>query len=295
MKNKFINASIAYLIWGSFPLYWKQLEQVPALQILGHRVVWSFLFLMLLLTLQRGWSGLLQGVREQGRLYALAGLVLGFNWLLYVWGVNSGQIIETSLGSFMTSLFTVLFGVIFLKEKLRLFQWIPIVFMCGSVIYLTIEHGTFPWLAVSLGASFSLYTLLKKKASLEPLLGLTIETGFLFLPCLVLLIVTDFQGNGAFGHSELITDLLLAGGGIITGLPLLLFARAVQAIPLWLMGLFQYIPPTMFFYIGVFIYQEPVSIEKMIVFCIIWLAIFLFWLEGIIWQKRQRKSSFVCS
>lgn len=287
MKNKVWSALVAYLIWGSFPLYWKQLEHVPALQILSHRIVWSFVFLMILLTIQKRWRTLWLGLRSSWWLYALAGVILGANWLLYVWGVNSGQILETSLGSFMTSLFTILFGVIFMREKLRTIQWVPICLLFCATAYLTIRHGALPWLALSLGVSFSLYSLLKKNAPLFPLHGLAIETGFLFIPCTAQLVFANLQGVGAFGHDGWLSTLLLVGGGVITGLPLLLFARAVKEIPLWMMGMLQYIPPTMFFLIGTVIYKEPLSAEKLVAFGLIWAALFIFWLEGWGYQKKH--------
>lgn len=291
MKKEMWSALVAYLIWGSFPLYWKQLENVPALQILSHRVVWSFVFLALLVTFQNGWRGMLQSISRSVWLYGIAGLVLAINWLLYVWGVNSGQIVETSLGSFMTSLFTVLFGVMFVREKLRPLQLISVGLLFVSVAYMAFRLGEIPWLALGLGSSFSLYGLLKKKAPLPPLHGLTIETSFLFFPCLAQLLIANAMGYGSFGHSGVPSDLLMVGGGFVTGFPLLLFAQAAQEIPLWLMGLFQYIPPTMFFFIGVFIYAEPFSVEKALGFFIIWMALILFGVEGLIYQKWQKRQS----
>jgi chloramphenicol-sensitive protein RarD len=246
-----------------------------------------FIFLALLVTIQKSWRALREGMRHSWWLYGLAGLILGGNWLLYVWGVNSGQILETSPGSFMTSIFTILFGVIFKKEKLRPAQWIPIGFLFLATAYLTIRFGTLPWLALSLGISFSLYSLLKKKATLQPMHGLTIETGFLFFPCILQLALSGAQGTGAFGNQGLYIDLLLIGGGVFTGLPLLLFAGAVKEIPLWLLGLIQYIPPTMFFLIGTVVYKEPLSAERLVAFGLIWAALLIFWLEGCGYKKKR--------
>jgi len=218
-------------------------------------------------------------------IYILTGVLLGVNWLVYIWGVNASHIVETSLGYFINPLISVLFGVIFLRERLRPAQWATLGLAALAVIYLTTVFGSLPWIALTLATTFSLYGLFKKTAPLGALYGLTIETGVLFIPSLAYLIFVQVQGTGSFGYSGTLLDLLLVGSGLVTTLPLLMFARAARSIPLWMVGLLQYIAPTMQFLIGVLLYREPFSVERAIGFAIIWVALIIFWLEGIIWRR----------
>jgi chloramphenicol-sensitive protein RarD len=282
----------AYLIWGFFPIYFKAIQVVPSLQIMFHRVVWSCLFLVLVILVRRDWSRFRQSIRKPRVLlvYMMSGILLAVNWLVYIYGVNSGQVIETSLGYFINPLLSVALGVIFLRERLRLMQWVPIGLVAIGVIYLTLQYGSLPWIALALAFSFGMYGLIKKIAPLGALHGVTLETGVIFLPALSYLLFVESQSSGAFGHLGWDITLLLALAGIVTALPLLLFARAAHAIPLILVGILQYIAPTVQFLLGLFLYNEPFSITLLVGFSIIWLALLIFTLEGIL-ERRKRAAS----
>ncbi len=288
MKKGIWNAIGAYVMWGIFPIYWKLLDHVAAGEILGYRVVSSFILLSVVISFKREWTAWRQKTinRRTLPIYILTGILLGVNWLVYVWGVNAGHIVETSLGYFINPLISVLFGVIFLHERMRPAQWATIGMAGVAVLYLTIVYGSLPWIALTLATTFSLYGLLKKTAPLGALYGLTMETAVLFIPSLAYLLILQVQGSGSFEFSGSLMNILLVGSGLVTTLPLLMFARAARSIPLWMVGLLQYIAPTMQFLIGVLLYREPFSVERAIGFGIIWAALIVFWLEGVIWRKK---------
>ncbi|MEJ2597638.1 MAG: EamA family transporter RarD [Anaerolineales bacterium] len=206
-----------------------------------------------------------------------------------MWGVNNGHIVESSLGYFINPLVSVLLGVIFFRERLRLMQWAAVGLAACGVIYLTIRSGTLPWISLTLALTFGFYGLLKKKSSLEALPGLGLEMAFLFLPALAYLLFAQSQGNGAFGHAGVETNLLLAFTGVVTALPILMFGMAARSIPLTLVGLLQYIAPTCQFLLGVLAYGEPFTHDRLIGFSVIWLALLFYWLEG--WLRRRRMAS----
>ena len=255
MKKGILFGIGAYALWGFFPIYWKLLHDVPALQLLGHRIGWSFLLLVVVILVTRQWADFCANFnRRTIIIYSAAALLIGINWLTYVWAVNANFIVETSLGYFINPLLSVLLGVIILREKLRPLQWIPILLASVGVIYLTIIYGKLPWIALTLAFSFGLYGLIKKLAPLGSLYGLTLETGILFVPALIYLTVSELNGAGAFLHTDLVTDLLLFGAGVVTTIPLLMFAsggtpnpsddcwsitvhRPHPAIPAWCAGL----------------------------------------------------------
>ena len=196
------------------------------------------------------------------RIYTIAAILIGINWLVYVWAVNANHIVETSLGYFINPLISVLLGVIFLKERLRIAQWIPVVLAAIGVSYLTYIYGRLPYIALTLAFSFGLYGLVKKLSPLGSLYGLTIETGILFIPALGYLLFVQANSTAAFLHTGVISDLLMVGAGVATTVPLLMFASAARSIPLWVVGLLQYIAPTLQFMIGVFIYKEAVQLSS---------------------------------
>mgnify|MGYP001030623752 FL=1 len=280
----------AYLLWGLLPIYWKALQTVPALQILNHRVVWSLGFLASILLVRRDWEPLRLALKSRRILliYLATSCLLGVNWLTYIWGVNAGFIVETSLGYFINPLVSVLLGVVFLREKLRPGQWIPVGLAALGVIYLTISYQKLPWIALVLAFTFGLYGLIKKIAPLNSLHSLALETALLFVPSLAYLLWAEAQGSGAFGHASIGTTLLLVFTGVVTALPLLLFGAGARLIPLSLIGLLQYLAPTLQFLIGVLIYGEPFTRERMIGFGIIWVALVIYTLEGVLAKQRQR-------
>jgi len=279
----------AYTLWGLFPLYWTQIESVPALQIIAHRIAWSFIVLLALMAgdrLRRRGTG--PGVRlESIRLYAIAALLIGLNWFLYVWGVNHGLVVGTSLGYFITPLVNVLLGVVVLRERLRPAQWLAVAIAAGGVAYLSVAYGSVPWISLVLALTFGTYGLVKKKAPLPAASGLTVETGILFLPAVAFLAATELDGTGAFLHDGVRVTLLLAGAGIVTTIPLLLFATAAQRVQLSVLGILQYISPTIQFFLGVFLYREPFSRSQLIGFGLVWAALAIFAVDGSIAHTRQ--------
>ncbi|MEJ5241537.1 MAG: EamA family transporter RarD [Anaerolineales bacterium] len=289
-KQGFLYALGAYTIWGIFPIYWKALHQVSAVELIGHRILWSFLTLLGVLTVsgqvRTFWSYLSQP--RIRRYYLIAALLIGVNWLVYVWGVNSDQIVETSLGYFINPLLSVLLGVLILRERLRPFQWFPVGLAAVGVIYLTLIYGRVPWIALILAFTFALYGLVKKLAPLNSLHGLSLETAILFLPALAYLLYQEFKGSAAFLHTPPNITLLLLGTGLVTTVPLLMFASAAQRIPLSAVGLMQYIAPTLQFLIGVFVYHEPFDRSRLIGFALVWIALALFATESL-WQEQMRR------
>ena len=287
--NRGVLAGIgAYLMWGFFPIYFKSLQSVPALEIMFHRVVWSFLFLILVVLVRKEWLRL---KREISRprvvlLYTLAACLLAANWLVYIYGVNAGQVVETSLGYFINPLMSVALGVVFLRERLRPTQWLPIALAAAGVVYLTLELGKLPWIALALALTFGLYGLMKKVAPLGALHGLTLETGLLLLPGLLYLLALEQSGQSAFAHAGAGVTLLLGLAGVITSVPLLLFATAARSIPLYMVGILQYIAPTCQFLLGVFLYHEPFTQTQLIGFSLIWVALAIYTFEGLLVRRR---------
>jgi chloramphenicol-sensitive protein RarD len=272
----------AYVLWGFFPIYWKFLHQVPALEVIGHRIGWSFILLAIYIVITKQWQAF-RSVAFQPKtiaIYSIAAVLLSINWLIYVWGVNAGFIVETSLGYFINPLFSVLLGVVFLRERLRPMQWIPVGLAAIGVIYLTFVYGRLPWIALTLAFSFGLYGFVKKLSPLGSLYGLTLETGIVFPIALIYLAFVGVNGSGAFMRSSTFVDVLLVGAGVVTTIPLLMFASAAKQIPLTIVGLLQYIAPTLQLLIGVFIYKEAFDFAHFIGFAIVWAALIIFALES---------------
>ena len=280
----------AYLAWGVFPIYWKWLDTVPAIQIISHRIIWSFILLAIVVFVTRQGKAFRSAALSPRvvLIYLASAILLSINWLTYVWAVNAGFVVETSLGYFINPLLSVLLGVFFLREKLRPWQWAPIGLAAIGVTYVAISYGQFPWIALTLSFSFGIYGLIKKTAPLGSLYGLTLETGLLFLPAVGFLIYMERMGQGAFLHSGSVPDLLMVGAGVVTTIPLLMFASAAQRIPLSTVGVLQYITPTMQFLLGVLLYHEPFNRSHLIGFSIVWVALIFFWLEGFLASRRRR-------
>ncbi len=271
-----------YIIWGVFPIYWKWLQHVPALELIAHRIAWSFLIMLGIMTITRRWDRFRQQTSSPKIrwTFLLIAILIGVNWSIYVWAVNAGFIVEASLGYFINPLVSVTLGVVFLKERLRLWQWVPIGLAAIGVIFLAFQVGSLPWISLSLAFTFGIYGLLKKITPLGPIQGMTLETGILFPFALAWLIFTQMRGDGAFLHTGLTSDLLMAGAGVVTTVPLLMFAAAAQAIPLSMIGILQYLAPTGQFLIGVVVFGEALSTQRLIGFSIVWLALIIFAVEG---------------
>lgn len=281
MKKGLLSVFFAYALWGFFPIYFKLLHEAPALQIMTHRVTWSFFFFLILIVLRKQLKSLFKLLNKRTILiYTVAGILLAGNWFTYVWGVNAGYVIETSLGYFINPLVSFMLGVLILREKLRPLQWVPISLAVIGVIYLTISYGRLPWIALTLAFSFGFYGLIKKIAPLGSIQGLMIETAALFIPAIGFLLFSEFNGSGAFGHISPLVTFLLILSGVVTAIPLILFAHGAPKVPLVTIGIIQYIAPTLQFLIGVFLYNEPFTHDRLIGFSIIWLALVIFTFEG---------------
>lgn len=281
----------AFFIWGLFPLYWKPLHDVPALQILCHRIVWSAVFVALILLLQRNWGWLADSVRDTRRLgiFALSSLLLSLNWLIYIWAVNDGRVVEASLGYFINPLVNVLLGRFFLGERLTRPQAGAVGLATLGVAWITLGVGSLPWVALSLAGTFGVYGLLRKQASLPSLEGLALET-FLMLPlAAAALLWFEANGSGGFGHLGPTTDLLLVGGGVVTAIPLLLFASGARRLKLATVGLIQYLGPSIQLMLGVLLYQEPFGPERAVGFALIWSGLALYSGAGLLGYWKQRR------
>jgi chloramphenicol-sensitive protein RarD len=276
-------------LWGLLPLYWKALQEVPALQLLGNRIVWSSVLLTLLLVAM-GRARSLRPVASDMRTlapYGVAAALLGVNWLTYVWGVNAGYVVETSLGYFINPLLSVVLGVVFLGERLRPVQWVSVALAGAGVAYLTYDYGRLPWIALVLAFTFAVYGLVKKTASLGPIEGLALETRILFLPAAAGLLYAQWMGEGFLVGSGWATFLALVGTGVVTSAPLLLFAAAARRIPLVWIGVLQYIAPTLQFLLGVFVFREAVSAHTLVGFVAVWAALALFAGEALAHRVRS--------
>lgn len=291
MLTGVLSAGLAFLIWGAFPIYLRALQGIPPLEILANRVCWSVVFLGLLLLLRRQWAWLAK-IKNNPKLlfsFVASALMLTLNWVIYIWSVNAGQIIDATLGYFITPLVNVLFGLM-LGERLRLGQWAAVALAASGVAWLTVSAGQLPWIGLGLAASFGLYGLLRKTAALGALEGLSIETLIIFPAALGFLLIPGSGSSHSMGGASLTTTLLLMAAGPVTAIPLLLFAHGARRIPLSVLGILQYIGPTIQFLLGVWLYHEPFGGNKLIGFFIIWSALALYSAEGLwrAWLVRER-------
>ena len=283
-------AASAYLIWGLTPIYFKALAAVPAFEILMHRMIWSFLFLLPLTIFLKRWRRLAAALATGRTMLILLGttLLVALNWFLFIWAINSGHILQTSLGYYITPLVNVTLGMVFLKERLRPLQLVAVFMAAGAVFHLTVFYGEFPWVALCLAFSFGFYGLIRKVAPVEALEGLTIETMILFVPAAAYLFYLDRQGVGTLFRESLPMDLLLMGAALVTAVPLLLFTAGARLLHLTTMGFLQYIAPSCTFLLAVFVYGEPFSRAQVITFVIIWSALAVFSTDAVIHYRHPR-------
>ena len=289
MNRGILYGIAAYTIWGFLPLYWKALREVPAGEILANRIVWSFFFVVLLLTAERNWDWLKPALKQRRVLltFTATGFLLALNWFVYIWAVNAGYVIETSLGYFINPLVNVLLGFVFLHERLRRGQMAALALAVAGVLYLTLSYGAFPWIALTLAFTFAFYGLLRKTAPLGATEGVTLETAVIFLPALAAMVLLNRSGSSSFAAGDPQTTLLLIGVGIVTAVPLLFFAAAARRITLTNLGLLQYIAPTIQFLLGIYIFGEAFGKEQLVGFSMIWLALIVYSFESI-WVSRVR-------
>lgn len=291
MRSGILSAALAFLCWGLFPIYFHALGDVPPVQILAHRVLWSLAFLLLVLALRRQWKWLSQ-VRQPRVFWSFAAsaLLLSANWLVYIWAVKNGHVIEASLGYFINPLVNIMFGYLLLKERMRPAQWCAIAIAALGVGWLTWQSGSVPWIALFLAASFGGYGLLRKTAALGALEGLSFETMVLFPFAAAYVGWLTVTGDNAFLNAPLdSTRILLIMAGPITAIPLLLFATGARKIPLSILGLLQYLSPTIQFLLGVWLFHEAFSSDRLVGFLMIWAALALFAGEGL-WRNRSAAS-----
>ena len=292
MRKGMSYAAVSYVIWGLLPLFWHALKNVPATEILAHRIVWA-LVVTLLLTAVTGRMPALGAALHNRRVlltFTLSAVLLTANWFIYIWAVNAGYVVETSLGYFINPLVNVVFGMLFLRERLRPGQMVALGVAFAGVLYLSILYGSPPWIALALAVSFGCYGLLRKTASLGSLEGLTLETIIAALPALVYLLFIGTSGGGAFIRAGLSTTLLLAISGIVTAVPLLLFASGARQITMVLLGILQYIAPTIQFILGITVFGETVTPQRLIGFGLVWLALAIYSLEGGVISRQKARA-----
>ena len=278
MNNGLVNAIITYIMWGGLPLYWKLFDNVPAGEILSHRVVWSFVFMGILVALQRRWGELRKIAASRSLLLSLtaSGLLIAANWLIFIWAVNNGHVVETSLGYYLNPLLNVLLAVVFLREKPSRGQWLAIAIAGAAVLIIAIDYGRFPWVAISLAVSFGLYGLAKKKIAQDASVGLLSETAVVLPVALGYWIYLAAVGKTTAWTlpPSMFIELLLSG--VVTALPLLFFARAAARMTLSTLGFVQYIGPTIMLVLSVFVFKESVSPVLLIGFALIWTALVVY-------------------
>ncbi|HEY2615695.1 MAG TPA: EamA family transporter RarD [Chthoniobacterales bacterium] len=293
-RSALIAGIAAFATWGLVPVYWKLLKTIPASEILAHRFVWTTVFLIALLSWQRRWPEVRAAARSRrSLLYCLAsGFAISVNWLFFIWAVNAGRVIETSLGYFMTPLMNVLFGAIFLQERLTRWQLVSVLLAFVGALNLTLGYGKFPWIAITLCVSFAVYGLLRKKSGTRPIPGLFLETTMLTPIAILYLLRLQQTGVIAFDPAHWGTALIIVASGVVTGLPLVWFGHAARHLRLTTVGFLQYLAPTGSFFLGVFLYHETFTRAHLITFTFIWLALGIFTAEAIQrWHSGRARAS----
>lgn len=288
-------AASAYLIWGIFPVYWPLLAPAGSLEILAHRMLWTLVFVAILLCVRPrpGWWSTLRHQPRVLAFLAVAALVVTANWGTFIWAVNHGHVVETALGYFINPLVTVLVGVIVLGERLNRAQWSALAVAGVAVVVLTVDYGRPPWVAFALAFSFATYALCKKQANAGAVESLAVETATVAPLALGYLTVLEVTGAATFGHAGWLNASLLAGTGVVTAIPLLLFGAAATRIPLTAIGILQYIGPTLQFLLGVLVFREPMPLERLVGFAIVWAALVIFTWDAL--RRRPRRSTKAAS
>lgn len=283
-------ASLAFLIWGISPIFWKVLRNIPAFEIIMHRVIWSFVFLFFVLVFHRNWNEFKAVIKKpKGSLILLiTTILLGFNWFIYIWAINNEHILQASLGYFINPLINVLLGMVFLKERLRPFQTVSLVLVGIAILYLTFHYGEFPWIALSLAFAFGFYALIRKMAPVSSVVGLFIEMFLLSGPALAYIVFLESKGIGALFHISTKVDLFLLGTAFLTAVPLLLFTMGAKRLNLSTVGFLQYISPSCMFLLGVFLYNEPLSGTQMFVFVLVWTALAIYSTDAARYYRRTK-------
>ena len=285
-----VYAASAFLIWGISPIYWKALRTVPALEIALHRMVWSFFFLVPLIVIMRRWHEFVDVYKNRRTLLILlvTALIIGGNWLLYIWAVNNDYLLQASLGYYINPLVNVVLGMVFLKERLRSTQMLSVLLALAGVVYLTISYGEFPWIALMLALSFGFYGLIRKVAPVGAVVGLTVETLLLSIPALIYLFYLDSRGAGTIFRVSPKLSLLLIGCALVTAIPLLFFTLGARRLYLSTLGLLQYIAPSGMFILAVFLFGEPFSSAQVVTFIFIWTALAIYSTDSVRYYRIRR-------
>jgi chloramphenicol-sensitive protein RarD len=283
MQIGILYAATAYILWGLFPIYFKALQNVSPVQILWHRIVWAFLFLLIVLAVRRQWSWIARVSRQPKVLagFAASALLLSINWYIYIWSVNNNHVVDASLGYFMNPLVSVLLGFLLLDERLRPTQWTAVALAAAGVAWLTLQAGHPPWIGLALALSFGFYGLLRKTAALGALEGLSLETMLLLPVALGYLAWLSLNNENNFSHATLNTKCMLIAAGPITAVPLLMFAAGARRIPMSTLGLLQYLAPSLQLLLGVWLYDEPFGGRRLIGYAVVWSALALYSLDGL--------------
>jgi chloramphenicol-sensitive protein RarD len=283
----------AYLLWGLFPLYWRLLQPASSAEIVAHRLVWSLLVVLVLLAVTRDWAWLRPFAHDRASQWRLgvASVLITANWLLYIYAVNSDQVVETSLGYFINPLVTVLIGVLLLGERLNRVQWLAVGLGAAAVLVIAVDYGRPPWIALGLAFSFAIYGLIKKQVGprLGAVASLSVESAVMFVPALLFLVILEARGNTSFAHNGVGHAALLASAGVATAIPLLFFAAAARRVPLTVMGLLQYLAPVLQFLTGVLIFSEPMPAPRLAGFALVWLALLLLTVDSLRTRQRTRR------
>ncbi|RTE64960.1 EamA family transporter RarD [Amphritea opalescens] len=293
-KKGILYALAAYGMWGLIPVYFKSVASISPFEIVAHRVIWSVIFLALFMAATGRWQTLMDNLRQKKLLASLtlSAIIISFNWLVFIWAVAQERILEASLGYYINPLISVLLGMIFLGERLRIAQWLAILIATAGVAYQLILLGSLPWVALALAFSFGFYGLLRKRIVVDPFSGLLIETLILSPIALIYLFWLQQQGQLTFIHSGTNTMILLAAAGIVTSLPLICFAAGARRLTLTMNGLLQYIAPSIAFLLAVFVYHEPLNSDRLITFALIWIGLILFTSESL-WRSRKIRAETI--
>jgi chloramphenicol-sensitive protein RarD len=284
-----LSATLCYFLWGLVPLYWTRLGHVNAVELIAHRHLWSLAFMLGIVAFQRGFGPVAATLRTPRTIAvnALGGLLLTGNWLGYVWGVNTGHVIETSLGYFLVPLVNVATGRFVLHEQLRRAQWIAIALAALGVVLLIVQSGRAPWIALVLAGTWGAYSLMRKQSPLPAVTGLTVETLLLSPAAIGFLLWQHHHGAGALGRADAATHLLIMSSGVITAVPLLLFAYGARRIRLSTLGLLQYLAPSVQLVLGVWVFHESFARPRLISFGFIWAALALYTADNLLAQRRS--------
>ena len=282
-------AVTAFLIWGMSPVYFKVLKAVPAFEILMHRIVWSFIFLIPLVVIRGQWQNFKTAILTKHTLLILTAttIVVASNWFVFIWAINHDKILQTSLGYYINPLVNVVLGMVFLKERLRRPQLLAVILAAAAVCYLTVQFGKPPWIALFLAFSFGLYGLIRKVAPVSALAGLTVETMLLCLPAIGYLVYIDAMGHGSFFRLNMQIDGLLMGAALVTAVPLLFFTTGARRLHLSTIGILQYIAPSCTFLLAVFVYREPFQTAQLLTFVLIWSALIIYSVDSVRAYRRQ--------